>query len=310
MPALACQARAASEIGSAVASMLDAHVRGARDLPQAVGQAVAQVHAARGGPVMAPAVRRPGAAVRAGDNGSRTPRTARGAGRPSRRAALRCSIASPAAASPTQPVTYTSSPGRAPRAGERPARFHRADGGDVDRPAGPGVRVMLPPRMAVRWAAACTQEAVDETVEHGGRQVGRQRQREQSRPRFRAHRGQVAEIHGQRPVADGVGRHERLIEVDAVHERIGREHLAAPPRRLHDGGVVARADVHPRRDVEAASDALDERLLAEVSYGGIGHEDLGENEGRTGMTPVRQNLMPRFAVWGGRMNLLKQVEPL
>ena len=67
--------------------------------------------------------------------------------------------------------------------------------------------------------------------------------------------------------------------------------------RLHDGGVVARADLDPGRNLEAADDALDERVFAEFSYGGIGHED-------------RRKLTPRFAVWGGRMNLLKQVEPL
>ncbi len=98
-------------------------------------------------------------------------------------------------------------------------------------------------------------------------------------------------------MSDGVGRHERLIEMHAVHQRVGGEHFAASSGRLHDGGVVAGADLDPGRDVETAEDALDERMFAEFSYGGIGHED-------------RRNLTPRFAVWGGRMNLLKQVEPL
>ena len=62
---------------------------------------------------------------------------------------------------------------------------------------------------------------------------------------------------------------KRVIEVDAVDQRVGGEHVAASAGRLHDGGVVAGADVDPGRDVEAARDALDERVLAEFSDGEI-----------------------------------------
>ena len=129
---------------------------------------------------------------------------------------------------------------------------------------------MLPPRIAVRCARGVAQKAVEKPVEEGARQAARQRQRQQRRARLGAHRRHVAEIDGERAVPDGVGRHERAIEVDALDQRVGREHLAAPARRLHDGGIVAGADVHPGGDLEAADDALDERLLAEFSDGEIG----------------------------------------
>ena len=81
---------------------LDADARGSRNLPQPVGEAVAEVHAARGRLVIRQ--------LQAGLQARLGPKVARHAGRVERAAveppAAPCrSMASPAAASPTHPVT-------------------------------------------------------------------------------------------------------------------------------------------------------------------------------------------------------------
>ena len=54
-----------------------------------------------------------------------------------------------------------------------------------------------------------------------------------------------------------------------------------------------------------ACDALDERTLADVSDSECVHSGYAGADAKRGETQK-----PRFAVWGGRMNLRKQVEPL
>ena len=73
----------------------------------------------------------------------------------------------------------------------------------------------------------------------------RQRQRQEREPRRRAHRREVAEVDGQRAVADGAGRRERAIEVHAVDQRIDAEDLQAVALRLDHRGIVADADQQP-----------------------------------------------------------------
>ena len=179
-----------------------------------------------------------------------------------------------------------------------------------------------------------TQEAVEKSVEHVDGHVSRQRQRKQSRARFRPHGCQVAQIHGEGPLADGVRRHEGLIEVDAVHQRVGGEHFSTSSGRLYDGGVVAGTNLDPGRNLEAAEDPRDERVFAEFSDCetgrgiGSGHERTVGRNSRSELPGRGRPLTPtarycrapravcgvrkcsRFAVWGGRMNQLKQVEPL
>ena len=70
-----------------------------------------------------------------------------------------------------------------------------------------------------------------ERVEVGERQRRRQRQRQQREPRLCAHRGEVAQVDGERAVADGVGRREAAIEVHAFDERVDRQHLEPVPLR-------------------------------------------------------------------------------
>ena len=129
-----------------------------------------------------------------------------------------------------------------------------------------------------------------------------------------AHCGQVAEINGQRAMSNRVSGHEPPIEMDAFDLRVGGQHLVRASLRLNHRGIVAGADHHPRRHRDARPDAGDERTFADVSDSECGHEIAGCGAERGEI--VERTLQrartkePRFAVWGGRMNLRKQVEPL
>ena len=78
------------------------------------------------------------------------------------------------------------------------------------------------------------------------REIAGERQREQGQPRLRAHRGEVAQIDGERAVADGIGRRETAIEVDAFDERVDAQHFETVSRRLHNRRIVTDADDEPR----------------------------------------------------------------
>ena len=90
-----------------------------------------------------------------------------------------------------------------------------------------------------------------------------QHQRQQRRARRGAHRREVAEVDRQRPVPDGIRRHEAPVEMHAFDLRVGREHLERAALGLDHGGVVAGTDDDPGRHGEPRGDALDERALAE-----------------------------------------------
>ena len=82
-------------------------------------------------------------------------------------------------------------------------------------------------------------------LEVGERAAPRQSQREEREARRRAHRGEVAEVHGERAEADRAGCTNAPIEVDAFDQRVGREHLEAVALRLDDRRIVADADDDP-----------------------------------------------------------------
>ena len=105
---------------------------------------------------------------------------------------------------------------------------------------------------------------VDERVEVGDGQRRRKHQREQGRTRRGAHGGEVAQVDGERLVADVAGAAERAIEVHAFDERVGRDHVERIALRLHNRRIVPDADDDPawgRRDSRAYS--VDERALAD-----------------------------------------------
>ena len=202
------------------------------------------------------------------------------------------SDSSPVAALPSVPVTYTSSPGLAPaRVSTRRGRTLPVAVTSIVN--GPVVRVMFPPTSATRYrAASANRPSTIPSSVPTSRSSG-STQRQQRRPWLGAHRCEVTQIDRKRPVTHRVGRDEPEVEVDAVDQGVGRQYVERAANRLDDGGVIAWAHSNPRWCGEARGDPGDERALAE-----------GGDRG------VSQKQKPRFAVWGGRMNLRKQVEPL
>src|SRR3954462_13778342 len=104
-------------------------------------------------------------------------------------------------------------------------------------------------------------------------------------------------------MADGVEGHEALIDMHAIDQRIGRDDVERAPGRLDYCGVVARTAHHPRSRSDVCLNPGDERALSDVRN----RERLqpGPARGRRWRAETEK---PRFAVWGGRMNLRKQVE--
>ena len=108
-------------------------------------------------------------------------------------------------------------------------------------------------------------EAANHRVEVGDGERRRKRERQEAEPRGCSHRGQVAEVDGQRAVSDGGGRRERAVEVHAFNQRVDTQDLELVPLRLHHRRIVADADRHPGgRRRKVAGDASDELALGEI----------------------------------------------
>ncbi len=134
--------------------------------------------------------------------------------------------------------------------------------------SGPGERVRFPPATCTPYFAASLREPCGNTVEVVERQLRRQHHRQQREARRRAHRRQIAQVHRQRPMTDGVGRDERAVEVHAFDDRVHREHFDAVPLRLHHGRIVTDTDQQPvGRGREMSLDARDE-----LSLGAVGND--------------------------------------
>jgi hypothetical protein len=117
-------------------------------------------------------------------------------------------------------------------------------------------------------------DPLDDRVERLDRERRRQREREQREPRRRAHRRDIAEVDGERAVADGAGRREAAVEVDSLDQRVDGEDLDPVLLRLGHRRIVADADGEPRGSGrEPLVDARDEGALAEVEDGGHGRAD-------------------------------------
>jgi hypothetical protein len=119
----------------------------------------------------------------------------------------------------------------------------------------------------MRFAAAA-RHAVQDRVEVGARQLRGERKRQQRGPRPRAHRRQIAEIHGQRTVTDRVGRRQSAIEVDAFDAGIDGEHVDVIALRLDHRRIVADADDDPgRRRRQTLLYARDQLAFTELGNG-------------------------------------------
>jgi hypothetical protein len=107
------------------------------------------------------------------------------------------------------------------------------------------------------------QQAGEDGVEVGNRERGRQQERDEDEPRLGAHRREVAEVHGERAVSDGLRRNEPAVEVHALDAGVGGQYVVCVALALHDRGVVAWPDEQPvggRR--QTSPDAGDERALS------------------------------------------------
>ena len=112
--------------------------------------------------------------------------------------------------------------------------------------------------------------AVDERIDARDGQSRRQHERQKGNARRRAHRRKVAQIDGERLVADVGCADERLIEVYAFDLAIGSQNFEPVALGLYDCSIVANADNHEwRRRWDAETNALDERALSDIRHGRV-----------------------------------------
>ena len=204
----------------------------------------------------------------------------------------------------------------------RPARTS-GQSGDVDGVAGPGSRARQNPARPYRSerrhvghpgtgrprdvaANQCrpvlgsqAQETVEKPVDGVDKCAIWQGQREHCRTRLSAHRRQVAQIHGQRTVAGGLGCDETPVEVDTFDNSVHRDDVQRASCRDQHCGVVAGADDDPGGKRDPGANSLDQGALAEFADG----LDCQMVEKECAPDGARVKESPRFAVWGGRMNL-------
>ena len=171
------------------------------------------------------------------------------------------------------------------RSSQNPPPMHRPDGRDVD---GEGTRGAgdVPANECHSIPARQGQEAVHDAVQAGDLQGVGQHERQQHGARTGAHGRQVAEIGRERPMADGVRRHEPAVEMDAVDKCVRGDDVEGAPLGLDHGGVVARADDDPAGHHESCGDAGNEGVLAEVGDGAISHEFLASHPDGAEVAPL------------------------
>ncbi len=150
----------------------------------------------------------------------------------------------------------------------RPARLHGADRRHVENERTGRARDVAAGQVHA-VARGERGQAADDGVEVVERQRRGQHERQERDARRRAHRREVAQVHGERAVADRLGRREPPVEVHAFDDRVHRQHVEAVPLRRHDRRIVADADDHPaRRGRQRGADARDERRLGDVADDG------------------------------------------
>ena len=93
--------------------------------------------------------------------------------------------------------------------------MHRSGDGDIDDQWSRGTRDITADDRHLREAGQCD-HAVDKRVEMGDWPRGRQNEREEGDPRSRAHGGNIAQIDGERLVADVSRARKCQIEVHAL----------------------------------------------------------------------------------------------
>ena len=251
--------------GSAARSAAIAGADAARfgDLPDGVGQTVAQVHAGARRSASVPAARRGAPAARDAGAARRTPPA-------SGLRAVRSRARRAPAASPDLPPRRRWSRSHTARRPARPPLRVRIRRGLTEpttvtsTTSGPGDRVMLPPASATPVAAATSSRPSSRPSTSARGSAGGKHEREQREPRRRTHGGDVADVDGERLVADVGGRREAPIEVHALDERVGRQHLQRAAIDDRHRRIVADADdERARRRGKPPADVLDEPALSD-----------------------------------------------
>ena len=146
----------------------------------------------------------------------------------------------------------------------RAPRADRSDHGDVDDQRSRRSRDVAAGERHVRGVGQ-RQQAVEQAIDIADRGPIGEHEREEREAGRAAHRRNVAQVDGERLVADVGVRGEAAVEVHALDERVGREHLQRASIRHRDGRIVADRDNERggwRR--QAAPDALDETPLADA----------------------------------------------
>ena len=132
--------------------------------------------------------------------------------------------------------------------------------------SGPGERVRLPPTSATQVAGRQVEQTVQQAIHVVDRQVAGQGQRQQRHTGYRAHGCEVAEVDGERFVADRGHRAEAAVEVHALDHRVGGYDVERPAHWLDHGGVVPDAHGDPRRrGRHPGSDSIEQPVFAEVT---------------------------------------------
>jgi hypothetical protein len=108
------------------------------------------------------------------------------------------------------------------------------------------------------------EQSVHDCVNDSHLQLVGQDEREQRRPRCRTHRGKIADVDGERPVPDRIGRHKPPIEMNAFNLGIGGQHVERAALGPNHRRIVARPDEDPGRRGEARGNAGNERVLADI----------------------------------------------
>ena len=130
------------------------------------------------------------------------------------------------------------------------------------------------------------EEPVDQLVEVGEREIRRQHERQRREPRRCTHRGQIAEVHRERAMADRARGHEAAIEVHAVDDRVGRDHLDRP----RAGSYTAASSPTSTRSQSGegpsrVANTLDQRVFTDVSDYRLRTTDFGLRIGRANARP-------------------------
>ena len=132
------------------------------------------------------------------------------------------------------------------------------------------------------------QQPIKQPIDVFDIQFLRQHERQQRGARTCAHGSQIAQVHGKCTVSDRVQWNEGPIEVNAFYHGIRGQDVKRTPLGLENRGIVARTDEHPggcqERGRETRRNSSNQRPLTERGEGELSQK-------------------PRFAVWGGRMNL-------